>query len=266
VLQLDPDLQKFDGDDRGRTFNVGASYELHGSEGNLSMKFDSTGFGKFNPQNGYRKDSEGRHYLNFHDVTSLGLRFDKYLSKKEKEKIYGIGEFTLFHESEDASTSRSLQEWWHTSFADSSGHKRIQYHYLKENEARTSVTLLAGIGKTWITDLSKWKCMTKAELKAGATVTQGTLKPEVAARLEATLTHSSVKWIALSTWASAASGFIGQSYEAGVNLSFPIKRQNFTVEPFIGIERHKTTMDKKYGKVSGSPYENYHVFGVTIRY
>ena len=125
---------------------------------------------------------------------------------------------------------------------------------------------MSGLGKEWISKIDKWKCITKAELKGGFTAARSGLTPEIAARTEASLSHSSVKWVVLSGWLQARAGYMGKAYEGGVNLSLPFKSKNFTIEPFIGIERHRTQLDKSFGGSKGNAFENYHVFGVTIKY
>jgi len=267
LLQLSPNSYGIDGDDRGRTFGINGEYKLTGSDGSLSLKYDSVGFGKFNRVNGYRKDSDGKYYLNFHDVTTFSSRYDRFFNKKEDgDKDYVFGQFDLAHETEEGGASQRIQHWWHETNRETLKHNTIQYHYLKENDDKTTARIVAGIGKEWIANLGNWKCASKAEMALGLSASKSNMTPEIAARLESTLTHSSVKWIALSSWASAGSGFLGKSYEGGMTLRFPIKTKNYSVEPFIGIERHKTSLDKKYGEVSGHPYENYHVLGVTIKY
>lgn len=268
TLQLDPDTAKHDGDDRGRTFGINGEYKITGSDGSLLLKYDSVGFGKFNRVDGYRKDSDGKYYLNFHDVSTFSSRYDRFFNKKEDgDKAYVFGQFDLAHETDEGGTSQKIQHWWHTTNKNAIGdHNTIQYHYLKEDDDKTTARIVAGIGKEWIANLGNWKCASKAEMALGLSASKSTMTPEIAARLQSTLTHSSVKWIALSGWTSAGSGFLGKSYEGGMTLRFPIKTKNYSVEPFIGIERHKTSLDKKYGGVSGNPYENYHVLGVTIKY
>jgi hypothetical protein len=268
LLQLSPNTYGIDGDDRGRTFGANGEYKVMGSEGSLSFKYDAVGFGKFNYVNGYRKDSTGKYYLNFHDVDTFSSRYDRFFNKKEDgDKAYVFGQFDLAHEIEEGGTSQKIQHWWHETNKDSLGdHKTIQYHYLKENDDKTTGRIVAGIGKEWIANLGNWKCASKAEMALGLSASKSKMTPEIAARLESSLSHSSAKWIALSGWTSAGSGFLGKTYEGGMTLRFPIKTKKYSVEPFIGIERHKTSLDKKYGEVSGHPYENYHVLGVTIKY
>ncbi len=259
--------RSLDGDDRGRTFNGGLNYSLIGTEGELSLKLDSTGFGKFSKVDGYRKTPDGKYYLNFREVNTLDLRLDKNLKKSETEKSYWIGEFKFTNETDDGNLSRGVQEWWHTFNKKQMGMNVIQYKYLNEEPDKNTVTIMGGLGKEWIKNIGNWKCQTRLEAKAGASVDfSGNMSMELAAKAENKLSHSSVPWLALSTWVQAGTGFMGPSAEGGIMLSAEKKFRKVTIKPFIGIERHRTSMDKKFGEVSGNPYENYHVLGVTIKY
>ncbi len=265
VLQSS-DFRKYDGDDRARTFNLGSGIKFNGKDGSLELKVDSTGFGRFSPQNGYKKDAEGRHYLNYREMNTFDVRLERNFDTKNVSNLYAIGEFNLTHLTDEGFASRKVQNWWHQTSQQMTDRKIIQYNYLKEEDAKTSVTLMTGIGKSWMADLGNWKCATKAELRMGLTATsKGAISPEVAVRSEMKVSHSAVKWIALSAWTQAKSGYLGKSYQGGMTLSMPFKTKNYTIEPFIGIERHKTDLDKKYSE-TGKASENYHVFGVTIKY
>jgi hypothetical protein len=219
------DYKKFDGDDRGRTFNMGSGIKLNGTDGSLELKVDSTGFGKFSPQNGYKKDAQGRHYLNYRELNTMDVRLEKSIDSKEKN-IYAIGEFNLTHATDEGFASKKVQNWWHQASKEMTGKNVIQYNYLKESEAQTSLTLMAGVGKEWMADLGNWKCATKAELRLGLTATsKGVVSPEVAVRSEMKVSHSAVKWIVLSAWTQAKSGYLGKSYQGGMTLSMPLKKK-----------------------------------------
>ena len=129
------------------------------------------------------------------------------------------------------------------------------------------MSFMGGVGKEWISNLGNWKCQTRLEAKAGMSVDfSGRTSLEIAGKAENKISHSSVPWLALSTWVQGSRGFMGPSVEGGIMLSVEKKYKNVTIRPFIGIERHRTPMDKKFGEVSGHPYENYHVLGGTIKY
>lgn len=267
VLQKFDQLVPYDGDDRGRTFNAGVDYSLLGKEGELKIKFDSTGFGKFTRVDGYRKDAEGRYYLNFRELNTLGIQLNKNFSKSDSGKTYWIGEFKFTNETDAGNLSRGTQEWWHSFNKNKLGMNIIQYKYLSEEPDRNTMSFMGGVGKEWISNLGNWKCQTRLEAKAGMSVDfSGRTSLELAGKAENKISHSSVPWLALSTWVQGSRGFMGPSVEGGIMLSVEKKFKNVTIRPFIGIERHRTSMDKKFGEVSGHPYENYHVLGVTIKY
>ncbi len=269
VFQLNSDLAKIDGDDRGRTVNFGGEYKVTGTKGSLELKVDSTGFGKFDRSSGYSRDSEGKYFLNFHEKNTLDLRYDLFGDQKtdgkNSSKNYSLFEFNLTHETDKGRLSKELQDWWHNFNRNQLGMNIIRYNYVKEQPDSTSVRLMAGIGKEWLTNIGNWTCLTKAEIKGGMTLTKSSATPEIGVKGESTLTHKSAPWIALSAWAQASAGYSGKAYEGGLMMSFPIKKKDYIIEPFIGIERHRTALDTKYGN-PGKQYENYHVFGVTIRY
>lgn len=143
----------------------------------------------------------------------------------------------------------------------------IQYKYLKENEDKNTVTAMGGMGKEWYQNLGNWKCDTGVQVQVGMSIddTKKT-SAELLARAQNRLSHKAFPWMALSTWVQGTSGFQGPSVEGGIMLSVEKKIKGVIIKPFIGIERHRTPMDKKFGSVNGNSYENYHVLGVTIKY
>lgn len=257
----------YDGDDRGRTFSGGLDYSLVGTEGEFKLSLDSTGFGKFTKVDGYRKTSDGKYYLNFREVNTLDFRLDKNISKTESSKTFLTGEFKFTNETDEGNLSRGVQEWWHAYTKKNVADNVIQYKYINETPDRNTMSFMAGAGKEWIKNIGNWKCQSRLEGRVGMSVNfDGGMSPEVGAKASTKISHSSVPWLALSTWVSGSHGFMGPTAEGGVMISAEKKFKNVIVRPFIGIERHKTNMDKKFGEVSGKPYENYHVLGVTIKY
>ncbi len=268
ALQRNAKTKKYDGDDRGRTFNGGVDYTITGKEGKLKLNLDSTGFGKFATVDGYRRNYDGQYYLNFHEVNTLKLGAEKYISKSEASKTFVSGEFRFTNETDEGNLSRSVQQYWHKLSKDTMGMSDvIQYKYLQEEKDKNTVTMMAGIGKEWYQNLGNWKCESGLEIKVGMSVDDSKkTSAEVLARAQNKLQHSSVPWMALSTWVQGSNGFQGPSVEGGIMLSVEKKIKNVIIKPFIGIERHRTPMDKKFGSVNGNSYENYHVLGVTIKY
>ncbi|MBC7714392.1 MAG: hypothetical protein H7177_13690 [Rhizobacter sp.] len=267
ALQLNKSTVKYDGDDRGRTFGGNIDYSITGSEGKLKLSFDSTGFGKFTSINGAHKSIDGHYYLNFHEVETVDAQWEKNISKSAYSKTYLINEFKFTGETDDGKISRKIQEGWHSFFKKDMGMNMIQYKYTNELKNKDTATLMTGIGKEWTKDIGHWKCQSKAEIKGGMSINMdGGLSPEAVLRAENKLSNSSLPWVALSTWVQGSAGFMGPSVEGGIMLSFEKKIKQVYIRPFLGIERHRTPMDKLYGAPGGNPYENYHVLGVTIKY
>lgn len=260
-------LKPYDGDDRGRTFGGGLNYRIIGSEGELKLSLDSTGFGKFTPQNGYRKDPNGRYYLNFSETNTVGLKLDKNIAKNENSKTFLTGEFQFINQTDSGNLSRAAQEWWHDVTNKMTGGKIIQYNYIKEREDQNTVLIMGGVGKEWINNLGNWKCQSRAELAVGMSYGTGAMmSAEAKAFASNTISHRALPWVALSTWLQGSAGVMGPAASGGIQLSMEKKIKNVTIKPFIGVERHFTDKDKTFGQVSGKPYENYHVLGVTIKY
>ncbi len=256
-----------DGDDRGRTFNGTINYNLLGTDGELKLSLDSTGFGRFSKLDKKKRSRDGKYDLVFHELNTLDVRLDKNFKKSEDEKSYWIGEFKFTNETDEGKYSRAVQEWWHTVTKENMGMNVIQYRYLKEKEDRNTMSFMVGAGKEWIKNIGNWKCQTRLEAKAGfSSDLSGSNAIEASVRAENKLSHSSLPWLALSTWVEASTGFMGSSKEGGIILSAEKKFKKVIVRPFIGVERHITPMDKNYGTLSGNPYEAYHVLGVTIKY
>lgn len=265
ALQNDS-LKKYDGNDRGRTFSGGIDYTLSGKDGEFKIKLDSTGFSTLSNLNGNTRSSDGKRYLNFREVNTLDIRLDKNILKDDRTKTFFISELKFTNETDSGNFSRNAQKVWHGQ-SQKLGLNVIQYNYLKENPDRNTTTLLAGIGKEWIHNLGNWKCQSHLEAQGGMSVNfQGKIDPEIASRAEHKLINSSLPWLALTSWLQASSGFSGTSKEAGLLLSAEKKIKKVTISPFLGVERHETSRDKKYGGPEGNPYEVYHVLGVKIKY
>jgi|GEM_PF-844118 len=263
AFQLNDSLRKFDGDDRGRTFNMGSKYSLTGDKGELKLNLDSTGFGKFNPQNGSRKDSDGRYYLNFHEFNTLSLEMNKFKGSKDNKLIF-MSEFIYENESDNGNLSRAFQEEWHKKM-NINGHKSIQYHYLSDRPDQNTVKMLFGLGKELSKDFGNLNCQVRIEAKTGLSFNSKT-DPLFLSRGQLKLSHKAIPYLVLQAWASYGEDFRGSSKSGGLELSFPIKFRGMEIKPFIGIEKHYTPLDKEYGKVSGNEHENYHVFGFKMSY
>ena len=142
----------------------------------------------------------------------------------------------------------------------------IQYNYVKEQESEYAMSAVMGVGKKWVTDLGNWKCQTALEAKGGMSVSlNGSVSPEASVYASSKVSHSSMPWLALSAWIQGSAGFQGKAVEGGLTLSAEKKVGNVIVRPFIGVEQHRTKIDRKFSS-EGRENALYHVLGVTIKY
>ncbi len=263
AFQLNESTRGLDGDDRGRTFNMGSAYSLIGDKGEFKLKLDSTGFGKFNPQNGFRKDPDGKYFLNFHELNTLSIELNKIKGSKENKWLL-LSEFSFENETDQGNLSRAFQEEWHKKLKIN-GHKAIQYHYLSEKPDQNTVKFLFGLGKEFSKDFGNLNCQVRIEAKTGLSVNNKT-DPLFLSRSNLKLSHRAIPYLVFQAWASYGEDFRGSSKSGGVEVSFPMKIKGMEIKPFIGVEKHYTPLDSEYGKVSGNAHENYHVFGFKISY
>ena len=266
VLQLSPNLQKFDGDDRGRTFGIENQLKVFGNEGDVTFSANSYGLSRFIEKNGLKRNYQYQRYLNYLEVNTLSVRLDSIYNKTDtaplKATDYSIATISYEQSTENGRFSKELQRWWHHQFKNF-----IQYDYQVVSEDTNTLKVMGGVGREWSGSLEYWKCTTKAEFLLGMSQTtspskKATTNGEVSAYGGLNLSHAKVPWMALNVWLQTSKGYEGISKDAGVEVSFPIKKVNYTLKPFIGIQRHSNDRDKRYGKTS----ENYHVFGVMIQY
>lgn len=256
----------YDGDDRGRTFGGGVDYSLTGTEGELKISLDSTGFGKFAPQNGSKRAPDGSYYLNFRERNTAAVRLDKNFSYGDKSKTYLISELKLSNETDEGSLSRAAQENWHRSMKNNGAFNAIQYKYVKEEDSQYAISAVMGVGKKWVTDLGNWKCQTALEAKGGMSVQlSGKVSPEASVYASGKISHNSLPWLALSTWIQASGGFQGKATEAGIMISAEKKIGAVTVKPFIGAAKYNSSIDRRFAS-DAKTNEVYHVLGVTIKY
>lgn len=107
-------LKVVDGDDRGRTFSIGATYELKGYEGDLTFDIGSTGFGQMIEVDGKRKDPSGRHYLNFREYNHAIIEYDKKVKvDQDKNNFYFISEIGFFNQTDKGQVTRAIQNSYH---------------------------------------------------------------------------------------------------------------------------------------------------------
>jgi len=265
VLQYNPNLRKYDGDDKGRTFGFENQVKVVGDKGTLSMQAESYGLSKLTTKNGSRKNNYGRTYLNYLEVNTVGGRLDSNFNVAEtptrKTTDYTIATLSYEQSTENGKFSKEVQQWWHQQFKNF-----IQYDYVKENEEIKTIKIMGGLGKEWIQNLGRWRCALKSEVQVGMSRSSSKINSSSSTELSMAssldVSNSRLPWVALNLWLQGSIGHAGITREAGGEISFPIKKVNYTMMPFIGIERHKNERDKKYGNTD----EIYHVLGVMIQY
>lgn len=256
---------RFDGDDRGRTFGGGIDYTLTGKEGQLRLTLDSTGFSKFAPQDGISRAPDNTHYLQFRERNTLNIRLDKNFSYEENNKTYLISEFKFVNETDSGNLSRAAQAGWHRQAKEKGLFNAIQYRYVTAEEDTYAFNAILGVGKKWVSDIGNWKCQTALEAKGGMSIDLNkSISPEVGALASAKVSHSSLPWLALSTWIQGSAGRMGAAADAGIMLSVEKKMKSVAIKTFIGVEQHNSRMDRRFA--SDGKSELYHVLGVTIKY
>ena len=267
MLMVTP-MSHLDGDDRGRTFSGSVDYSLIGDKGELKISVDSTGFSRLDPKNGnINKSAEGKHYLNFRERNSLDISLTRNFNQTKQQSNYFIGKFNYTNETDEGRLSRKTQEWWHQFGRDSLGIKNIQYEYVKNDEDGNTISLMLGVGHTYLSDIRNWRCQTRAEALVGLSTNVSRItNAEVRSKISGAISHKALPWVSLSAWLEASNGFKGSIYEGGLELSLEKKMFGVQMKPFIGVERHVGGYDKKFGSPGGRANEIYHVLGVTIIY
>jgi hypothetical protein len=263
-----PSLRKYDGDDKGRTFNIGMNYSLIGSEGRLKIGIDSTGFGLYSKRDGSKYDPDGNHYLQFRELDTLDVKYDKFISKDDSKKVFGSLEFKLENETDNGKISRDIQDSWHHMVTYSNGSHPYYYHYVKDQEDLTAVKMLIGGGVDLEKTVAGITCSETLTGKVGASYKNSGTKMDYlySARTETKLKASAIPYLVVSLWGEISRDFRGVGKEAGLELSFPMKYRSITIKPYIGVERHITPMDAAYGKDNGHPYEVYNTLGMKVQW
>lgn len=252
----------YDGDDRGRTFSIGGNYSLIGSEGELKIGLHSTGFGNLATQDGFKYDPEKKRYLNFLERDTFSLRADKYFNQTENSKNRLIGELHLDYFNDEGLGAQSFQKAWHKGFE---GLGMIQYSYRDHMKPKAEVSAFIGFGKDYELDISRFKCQFKAEAKVGISTMSG--NPFLASgAVSSKFSHRDIPWLAVTLWAQESKDLFGRESSQGAKINFPIKGKSVVVSPFIGVEKHRSHLDKTYASDPKKASELYHVIGISIRY
>lgn len=220
-----------------------------------------------------RRDENKHYYLNFREYNELNFEFNKNFSSfdpdKDHQRTYLATEFSFYNETDKGNLSRAIQDKYHSFAINTLGMNTIQYNYQTVTPDRNAVGAKVGLGREIFLDLKNWKCQMKGELKAGfSQEINGKLKTshEVEARAEASVFHKSVPWIILSSWLEASSGAHGEEFSYNVALKGHGKVKRVKVEPFIGVEKHFSERDKRFGEQGGNPNELYHKLGVSFKF
>lgn len=263
----------YDGDDRGRTFGFGLNYQISGTNGEMKLGLESTGFGEMMRVGRARKDNNNHYYLNFREYNQLNLELNKNFSsfdpEKNRQRTYLATEFSFYNETDKGNLSRAIQEKYHSFANQTLGMGVIEYNYQSVDPDRNAVGAKVGLGREIFLDLKNWKCQMKGELKAGLSQeVNGKMKTshEVEMQAEASVFHKSMPWIILSSWLQASSGAYGEEFSYNVALKGHGKIKRVKVEPFIGVEKHFTDRDKKFDEQGGNPNEFYHKLGVSFKF
>lgn len=265
--------KKYDGDDRGRTFGLELNYHVSATEGEMKLGLESTGFGQMIKVGNARKDADKRYYLNFREYNQLNLELNKnfstFDSDKDHQRNYLTTEFSFYNETDKGGLSRSIQESYHTLAKNKLGITGIQYNYQALAPERNALGAKVGLGKEIFLDLKNWKCQMKGELKVGFSHEidgKSKTSPEIEARAEASLSHKAIPWIILSSWLQTSKGYNGEEFSYNVAIKGQGKVKKVKVEPFVGVEKHFSDIDKKFDQQGGGTNEFYHKLGVSFKF
>jgi hypothetical protein len=80
------------------------------------------------------------------------------------------------------------------------------------------------------------------------------------------LNSSAIPYLVVSLWGEISRDFRGVAKEGGVEFSFPMKYRKIVFKPYIGIEKHVTPLDTRYGTANGNAYEIYNTMGMKVQW
>lgn len=257
--------KKYNGDDLGRTFQIGSSYQIKGDSGELKLTLDSTGFGKYVKQKGSWYDKDYHHYLVFRELDTVDLTFKKDESRSDNAKNYSIYEIKYEGQTDSGNVAREIQDKWHHSININGKTPRI-YHYLNEAPDSHEVTAFYGLGTELSKKMAGLKCDAKVEGKVGAsTGSEGTYLA-MGARGEIKITPQVMPYLVMSLWGEMNRDYKGNSRDSGVEFSFPIKGRELVVTPFIGFEKHYSKMDTSFATDPSRANEVFSTFGFNVKW
>ena len=183
------DLIKYDGNDLGRTFDLGLKYRLTGTKGELTLGLDSTGYGRNAIE--YESISLTRGLIGyFHDgmfvrpvlkmefmeEDRLSLRYDRFFpdqsSPSQNSSSNGpllnrtrvFTELALTHQNDHGPLAQNIQAQWHQYFADRGFNV---YDYRDFMKSKNSWSAFIGVGRDVSADLGRWRCQLKTEAQVG---------------------------------------------------------------------------------------------------
>jgi hypothetical protein len=258
-------INRHNGDDLDRTFSMGFDYTMKGDKGVFKLSTDSSGFSKYTKKDGSYYDQNNYHYLIFHELNTIDAKYDQYTATSDHLKKYKIFELKFENETDNGHLSRSIQNMWHHSLKSSDGSHPRYYHYLTEKDDVNTLKAYMGIGAELSSNLNFLECDSKVEGKVGLSYNTNA-KGAFGIRGETKIKATAVPFLVMSIWGSVERDFRGNSHEGGAELSFPMKFKTLTIKPYLGVEKHNSTLDKEYGVTSQDPYEKYYSFGVRVKW
>lgn len=144
-----------EGDDRGKTFGIGSQVALDFTEGEISLRQYSNGYGRKAPQaeiikigdqtyttNWKSSDANGRLYQEFLSIDGLELEVVKsFPGKNVFVKLIGRREVL----DDEGGLAQTIQKNWHKS----TGSDNVQYNYVDHRDKDTRYSAEFGVGRNF---------------------------------------------------------------------------------------------------------------------
>ncbi len=164
---------KFEGDDRGATFDIAESAQFNFEKGSVKLGHYSKGYSRLAPQsrtyslNGqqytstFHQDVDGKTYQEFLNIEGVEIEVRHKLGSKDTYvRVTGVAEKL----SDRSGTAIEMQESWHALHEDKG---TIQYHNVDHMEDRSRVGAGLNLGKDWTIHKSN-RAVVKAKTEVGA--------------------------------------------------------------------------------------------------
>jgi hypothetical protein len=266
ISKAPPSIKKYNGDDLDRTFGIGTSYSILGSDGKFKISLDSTGFSKYTKVNNSYYDENDYHYLIFHELNTLDLKYDNFSNDGDsKSKKYKIYELKFENETDNGNISRAIQDKWHHSIKYSDGSHPRYYHYLTEKDDLNTIKAMFGTGLQHEDQFGSLQCIAKVEAKTGISY-HSKVDGVFGLKGDLNLKSTAIPYFVISIWGQLEKDFRGISKEGAVEFSFPMKMSMLKVVPYLGFEKHSTPFDSAYTGTSPNPNEIYSKMGFKVNW